>query len=112
MKRLAQRIQKLILLVFFCIFMIACSRVTQENFEKIKINMPMRDVIVILGEPTTSNSVNIFGISGTSAAWKNANSEIVIQFLDNKVILKNFNKIKGEALHETIFPKEEAILPK
>ena len=72
--------------------LLACSKVTQENFNKIKTNMTMKEVISILGEPTSSDSVNIAGISGTSAIWKEKEAEIDIQFLNDKVTVKTFSK--------------------
>jgi hypothetical protein len=54
--------------------------------------MTMQEVVSILGEPTESESANIAGISGTSATWKNQDAEIHIQFLNNQVAVKTFNK--------------------
>lgn len=73
-------------------FVTSCSKVTQSNFDKIKPNMTMQEVITILGEPSSSDSINIAGISGTSAVWKSHDAEINIQFLNNRVTIKVFNK--------------------
>lgn len=54
--------------------------------------MPMAEVIAILGEPSTSQSVDIAGISGTSATWQNKNAVISIQFLNDKVQVKSFSR--------------------
>jgi hypothetical protein len=87
---------KTILFSCLCLILFACSRYTQENFEKIKNNMSMKEVIAILGEPTNSESVNIMGIAGTSAVWKDKNAEIDIQFLNNVVVVKAFNSLKND----------------
>jgi outer membrane protein assembly factor BamE (lipoprotein component of BamABCDE complex) len=79
--------------ILFCLVLIACSRVTQENYEKIKPNMTMQQVIAILGNPTTSESINVAGVSGTSAVWKDNKNQIDIQFLNDKVTVKTFGKI-------------------
>ena len=50
----------------FCVYLAGCSKITQQNFDQIKNNMTMKEVIAILGEPTNSESINIAGISGTS----------------------------------------------
>jgi hypothetical protein len=82
-----------IFLTLFVVFLItSCSKVTQSNFDKIKPNMTMQEVITILGEPSSSDSINIAGISGTSAVWQSHNAEINIQFLNNRVTIKAFNK--------------------
>jgi hypothetical protein len=78
------------------LFLLACSKLTQENFDKIHPDMNIKEVIFILGEPTSSQSLNIAGISGTSATWKSNNIEINIQFLNDKVTVKSFRKPKNE----------------
>lgn len=88
---------KLGLITATCCLLLACSKVTQENFNKIKPNMTMKEVISILGEPTNSDSVNIAGISGTSAIWKEKEAEIDIQFLNDKVTVKSFSKSSDTA---------------
>lgn len=79
-----------------CLMLFACSKVSQDNFEKVKPNMTMKEVVSILGEPTSSESINIAGISGTSAIWKDNNAEIDIQFLNDKVTVKSFSKINPQ----------------
>ena len=56
----------------------------------------MTSVISILGEPSTSESFNIAGISGTSASWKNNHAVITIQFLNDKVQIKAFSNTGNE----------------
>ena len=79
-----------------CLLLFACSKLTQENFDKIHPDMRMQEVVSILGEPTRSESLNIAGISGTSATWVQNNVEINIQFLNDKVTVKSFRKPKNE----------------
>lgn len=85
-------LSKWLFVISFCTFLFACSRVTQENFDKVKPNMSMKEVIAILGEPTRSESVNVAGVSGTSAIWKQGNAEIDIQFLNDRVAVKSYSK--------------------
>lgn len=75
-----------------CIMLISCSRVNQSNFDKITPSMSMQDVTAILGEPSTSESITIGGVSGTSAVWKQGRNQIVIQFLNGTVFFKTFSK--------------------
>ncbi|RDI44551.1 DUF3862 domain-containing protein [Aquicella lusitana] len=90
-------IGKWILAFFFCAMLLGCSKLTQTNFDKIKAGMSMKEVVTILGEPTKSESIEIAGISGTSAVWRNQQTEIVIQFLNDQVTIKSFRKT-GEKL--------------
>lgn len=84
---------KYFLLFSLCTLLFACSKVTQENFDKVKTDMTMKEVIMILGESTSSEAIMIAGISGTSAIWKNKQAEIDIQFLNDKVAVKSFSKL-------------------
>jgi hypothetical protein len=85
------------LLLFSFLLLFACSKITLSNFDKIKPNMTMKEVVAILGEPTNSESVTIVGVSGTSAIWKNTNAEIDIQFLNGRVLVKTFSKPQDDA---------------
>lgn len=91
MSNISKNLGKIIFLGII-IALVACTRVTQANFEKIQAGMSMEQVIKILGEPNDSSSINIAGISGTSASWKNHSATLVVQFLDGKVMIKSFNK--------------------
>ena len=84
---------KLFLVCCMSICLIACSRITEENFTKVKAGMTMEEVKAILGTPSSAESVDIAGVSGTSAVWKDSQAEIDIQFLNNKVTIKTFSKL-------------------
>ncbi|MBA3661684.1 MAG: hypothetical protein H0W64_08155 [Gammaproteobacteria bacterium] len=79
-------------MLVFSFFIVACSKVTQDNFDDIKRNMPMREVISILGEPTSTEQIAIGGFAGTAATWKDKNVQIDIQFLNDRVTVKSFNR--------------------
>lgn len=89
-------LQKTFLRLFFatclCFLLLACSKISQVNFDKIKPNMTLKEVVAILGEPTSAESINIAGISGASVVWKDNNAEIDIQFLNDRVTVKSFSK--------------------
>jgi hypothetical protein len=75
--------------------LVACSKVTQENFAKVQDGMSEQEVIALLGSPTESNSVNVLGISGTSSRWVGGDAEITIRFVNGQVALKRFDKPAG-----------------
>jgi len=83
--------------LMICVLLVACARITQENFDKVQPGMSMTQVISILGEPTDSQSINFGGLSGTSATWKNHDATIVIQFLNDKVQIKSFVKSSDQS---------------
>lgn len=69
----------------------ACgSKLTEENFARVKENMSEQEVAAILGPPADSNSVQVLGVSGTSSRWKDSRASISIQFVNGKVLLKTY----------------------
>ena len=85
----------LLLKVFILAAVIACgSAVNQANFDKIQSGMTMNEVVEILGPPTETSEVGFAGISGTTSKWQHNDSAIVINFLNGKVMAKQF--LKGE----------------
>ena len=70
----------------------ACSKITQENFNKVQDGMTEAEVQAILGAPATSSEVDILGVSGTASTWRANDAEITIRFLNGKVALKSFDK--------------------
>ena len=70
----------------------ACSKVTQDNFAKIKDEMTEQEVAAILGSPTESSSTSLVGITGTSSRWADKDAVITVRFVNGKVVLKTFEK--------------------
>lgn len=85
---------RLFLLICTCLIIIACSKIDQRHFDKIKSGMSESDVISILGEPTSSQNIDISGLTGKSAVWKTEKVEIDIQFINEKVSVKSFSKLE------------------
>lgn len=80
-------------LISLLLLLTACgSKISQQNFEKIQPGMTMQQVVNILGEPSNVESFDIAGLSGSSASWRDKNSLITIQFLNNQVKIKTFGK--------------------
>lgn len=75
------------------LLLMACSKINQDNFAKIKHGMALEEVVKLLGEPTSSQTIDISGISGTSAVWKTDKVEIDIQFLNNRVSVKSYSTL-------------------
>jgi hypothetical protein len=70
----------------------ACSKVTQDNFAKIREGMSEQEVQAILGSPTESSTTTVLGISGTASRWVSGDTVITIRFVNGKVALSNFDK--------------------
>jgi hypothetical protein len=78
----------------FALGLMACSgaKINQENFDKIKTGMTLPEVKAILGEPANSSSIDVAVFSGATAMWKGEGFTINIQFVNGKVIAKEFLK--------------------
>jgi hypothetical protein len=61
----------------------ACSSLTQENYEKIKVGMSFPEVEKLLGSGPTCDSA----MGMNSCTWGNADKFVKIQFVSDKVIL-------------------------
>jgi DNA mismatch repair protein MutH len=82
-----------VLILVASALVLACgTKISQENFDKIKTNMTLEEVKSILGEPTETSSVSVAGLSGTQSVWKHKDATITIQFVNNMVGMKNFSK--------------------
>jgi hypothetical protein len=81
-------------LAVLAIFMAGCtgSKITQDNFDRIKVGMTQAQVKEILAEATESSSLDIAGFSGTTSTWRRGETSITIQFVNGKVVAKQFNK--------------------
>ena len=87
-----QRVLRFSLLSLICVLLVSCSgKVTQQNFAKITSDMQYEKVIDILGKPTSEDSFNFGGLSGTNAIWKSKDAVINIQFLNGQVKIKTFS---------------------
>jgi uncharacterized protein YcfL len=71
----------------------ACgSKISAENFERIQTGMTQKEVVAILGEPTETSAISVAGLSGGMATWREGNTEISVQFLNDKVQAKQLSR--------------------
>lgn len=71
----------------------ACgSKISAENFERIQSGMAQKDVIALLGEPTETSNVSIAGLSGGMATWRDGDTVISVQFVNDKVQGKQLSR--------------------
>jgi hypothetical protein len=106
MKDLIKSISQFMMMLMISLVLIACSKITQSNFDKIQNNMTMKEVVAILGEPTSSDSLNIAGMSGATAVWKDGDAQIDIQFINDRVIIKAFSN-ESNAKSNVLNPKQK-----
>lgn len=64
----------------------ACSRLTEDNLQKIHNGMTTDEVKAILGSPNDVQSSGALGITGTTFTYHTSSSDVKITFLNDKVI--------------------------
>jgi hypothetical protein len=76
------------LLAFAALLLVtACSRLTEDNLQKVHNGMTTDEVKAILGEPTSSETGSALGIvSGTTYTYHTSTSDVKITFVNDKVI--------------------------
>lgn len=84
------RVGKLLLCVAVLSLLVACgSKVTPANLDKVKNDMTPAQVQEILGKPTEVKTSGFMGLTSTTYVYKKGDSEIVITFVNDKVMAKN-----------------------
>jgi hypothetical protein len=70
-------------LLLCCLLLAACSRVTNENYRKIRVGITYPEVVQLLGEPAKCDSL----LTARSCTWGSKGKTIDIQFVADQVIL-------------------------
>ena len=73
----------MILLTISLLFYLGCSKLTEENYNKIKIGMDYTEVLTIIGSPSECSSK--LGVK--SCIWGDSEKQIKINFIADKIIL-------------------------
>jgi hypothetical protein len=83
-----------LLVALLIVGLVGCSgsKITKENFDKIKLGMTQEEVQGILGPPTEASGIEIPVFSGTMSKWARGNTVISVQFVNGKVVAKEFSK--------------------
>ena len=80
-------------IVLAALLLTACgSKISTENFERIQTGMTQKEVVAILGDPTETSAVSIAGLSGGMATWREGNTVISVQFVNDKVQAKQLSR--------------------
>ena len=67
-----------------------CSKVTKENYDKIKTGMQYDEVVRLIGDPDSCSEA--IGLS--SCTWKSGDAEVSVNFIANKVTLSSASGLK------------------
>jgi hypothetical protein len=81
-----KKIHLIFLAVATLLLVAACSRLTEDNLQKVHNGMTTDEVKAILGDPTSSDTGGALGITGTTYTYHTSSSDVKITFVDDKVI--------------------------
>lgn len=73
---------KLILGIAVALAITACSKLTPENYSKVKVGMEYSEVVKIIGEPNGCSAV----LNAQNCQWKDGDKEVEIKFVADKVV--------------------------
>ena len=85
------RIRRSLGIAILLLCLAACSRLSQENFDKIHEGMTQKEVREILGDPVDSSGASFLGLSSGEAVWKDDKTTITVHFLNDKVVGKRMS---------------------
>jgi hypothetical protein len=74
---------RFVALLSFCVLLVACGKVNQENYSKLSAGMAKTEVEALLGKPTDCSGA--LGLS--SCTWGDKNSFISVQYAGDKVMM-------------------------
>jgi len=82
MRRSITKIVPVFLLAASLLLMVACSKLTPENYNKLKMSMPYDEVVAIIGAPDKCDGA--MGIK--DCTWGSGKKDINVKFLNEKII--------------------------
>lgn len=85
-------LRQITILLFSVTLLTACSKINQDNFDRISTGMSGAEVRGVLGESTESGSIDIGFVRGTRSVWRDGDVVIKITFVQDKVQTKSFTK--------------------
>ena len=69
--------------ILLSIILFGCSKLNQENYDKIKIGMDYQEVITIVGKPDKCDAA----LGAKNCIWGSKEKNITIKFIEDKVVL-------------------------
>jgi hypothetical protein len=82
-------LRRMALLVCICL-LAACSKITAENYARLKAGMSYKEVAAILGNPTSCDDALGF----KSCQWGDAKSHVTVRFAGDAVILHSAENLR------------------
>jgi hypothetical protein len=81
---------RMIVMLVLVILLPGCSKLTVENYAKIKIGLGYNEVVKFLGKPDSCSEA----LFVKSCIWGNENRNITVNFVNDKAVLSSSRNIK------------------
>jgi hypothetical protein len=76
------------------LMLLGCSKLTQENYDKISIGMSYDEVVKLIGKPNTCD--DMLGLR--SCTWSDDSSSVDVKFAGDKVLLFSASNLKSHSV--------------
>ena len=83
-------VKRFIFLVTLATLLSGCSKLTQKNYDRLKMGMEYKEVVSILGKPDNCSDALV----AKSCMWGNEKKNITVNFIGDKIILYSSKSIK------------------
>lgn len=70
-----------------------CSKVTPENYAKLKTGMSRTEVHTLLGPPKTAEGAGLMGISLDNEVFTGSKSQVKVTYVADKLVLKTMEDL-------------------
>ena len=87
-RKISKLIKRFACLSLVVLAFVSCSKLTKENYDKVKIGMGYDQVIEIIGDPEKCDSL----LNAKNCIWGDESKSIEIKFVADKVV---FTSSKG-----------------
>lgn len=81
---------RMIIALAFLVVLVGCSRLTMENYAKIKMGLGYDEVVTILGKPDSCSET----LFVRNCVWGNEQKNITVNFAGDKAILFTSKNIR------------------
>lgn len=76
--------------LFALLVLAGCSKLTVENYDKLKMGMPYAEVKTLLGDPSSCTDV----LAMRNCTWGDAQRSITVSFVADQVVLFNASNLR------------------
>lgn len=82
MAKIVEAKGKFVLAAVAILAIAACSKLTPDNYAKLKVGMGYTEVVNIVGKPNECSAI----LNAQSCQWKDGDREVQVKFVSEKVV--------------------------